>query len=330
MKKISIAVSILFVFITGLAVLSLFILNDYIYSPNDLNKNTTVILSKGSSLNQITDLLVENGIISKPRLFAIYSIIKKQNRQLKAGEYLFLPHATPNDVIQQIAKGDIVVHKMTIVEGTTTKDIIKSLKNNKLLSGEIATKPEDGVLFPSTYCYTYNDSRELILKNILNEMKSKIDKLWNERSPKVKLKSHKEAVILASIVEKEAANDQEKPLVAAVFHNRLQKKIRLQADPTITYALMKDYKIDRRILTKADLDLDTPYNTYKYRGLPPTPICNPGAKSMHAALHPADTDYLFFVSDGNGGHIFSKNYKEHAQNHNNLRKLRKELSEEQK
>jgi UPF0755 protein len=326
MKKFLIAIGLSLVLFTSLIAVSLFILSDYIYSPNKLQQETTVIIPKGNGA-QVAHCLAEHGIINHPFLFRLYTVIKKQNAKLQAGEYLFKAQISPAEVLQKLTSGNKIIHKLTIIEGTTTKAIIRKLKKNERLTGEIKTIPEDGVLFPSTYCYSHGDSRELILQNILAEMHKKVNGMWEARSSKVKLKSHKEAMILASIIEKEAANDAEKPLVSAVFHNRLQKKMKLQADPTITYALMKDHKIYRRILTKQDLSLDSPYNTYKYRGLPPTPICNPGAKSIKAALHPADSDCLYFVSDGNRGHKFSRSHKEHAVHHNRLRQLRKEKEE---
>ena len=174
--------------------------------------------------------------------------------------------------------------------------------------------PAEGSLLPETYSYKLGDTKQDVLNDAQNQLKQVLDYEWKHRNPDVPVETPYELLILASIIEKETGVPQEREIVSSVFANRLKIGMRLQTDPTVIYALTQGKSDLGRSLTRKDLKIDSPYNTYQNLGLPPTPICNPGKDSIHAAAHPADTDFIFFVADGNGGHNFARTLKEHNQN----------------
>ena len=233
-------------------------------------------------------------------------------KRIKTGEYQIKYKESLFSVLKKILNGECVIRKVTIPEGYTVQMIVEKLSNIPFLKDEIVNIPEEGSLFPSTYVYKFNDSRNDIIKLMQKHM-SKIVKQY-EAQNKTNL-SMKQVVILASIIEKEAGNDSERKLISSVFHNRLAKNMRLQSDPTVIYAMSDGYgKIDRK-LTRKDLWFVSPFNTYRNKGLPPTPICCPGKKSIEAAIYPEQTDFFYFVkSKNNNFHEFSKNFNEHRSN----------------
>lgn len=192
-----------------------------------------------------------------------------------------------------------------------------------MLEGEITLKVKEGELLPETYSFIRGDSRDSVVKRAKKAMSNLKNKVWNERSDRVPLKSPEEMIVLASIIEKETGIPEERGLVAAVFANRLIKGMKLQTDPTVIYALTKGKAELDRQLTRKDLEIDSPYNTYKYYGLPPAPICNPGRDAIEAAVNPEFSDYLYFVASGNGGHNFAKSLNEHLSNVQSWKKKNK-------
>ena len=216
--------------------------------------------------------------------------------------------------MQKIAKGDVFYRKITLPEGLTNAEIAQILNENPYLSGELALGDKQGLILPETYTFPFGTARQKIVAEAQADMQKTLDEAWNARDLNLPIKNKKELLILASIIEKETGIVDERPLVASVFLNRLRKGMRLQTDPTVIYAITEGETSFGRSLKKKDLKIDSPYNTYLNYGLPPGPICNPGREAIMAAAHPAESDYLYFVADGKGGHRFAKSLSEHNRN----------------
>lgn len=283
----------------------------YIFVPGSITQNKTIIIEPKSSVNQIVTKLYYNGVIKYPEIFKIVAKIYSIKNPLKSGEYVFTPNISPFQALRILASGKSVVHKMIIYEGSVVNEIIKKISEEKRLIGEIKGIVPEGFLMPSTYFFSYGDQKEQLIDQMRNLMSANLDKVMEQLSPDSPLKSRLEVLILASIVEKEAGTNAEKPIIAAVFINRLKKNMKLQADPTTIYALTEGKFKLARPLTKKDLLQELAYNTYHIKGLPPGPICCPSLKSLEAVVKPAKTDALFFVVDGKGGHNFSNNLNDH-------------------
>jgi UPF0755 protein len=215
-------------------------------------------------------------------------------------------------VLGDIRAGRVVRHQVTIPEGATSDMVIEILGREEALSGEAATPPE-GAILPETYDFQRGEDRAAVLQRMMDARDKLLATLWSKRQPNLPISTPEEAVILASIVEKETGVASERPQVASIFVNRLRKGMRLESDPTIIYGITKGRPLGRRIFL-SELQAPTPYNTYAIDGLPPTPIANPGRASLAAVLDPPQTDYLFFVADGSGGHAFAATYEEHVRN----------------
>jgi UPF0755 protein len=233
--------------------------------------------------------------------------------EVHAGEFAFPAHASLRTVLAVLRTGQPVQHHVTIPEGLTAPQIITVLSRAEALSGPDIPVPEGSVL-PQTYAYTYGTPRAAILARAAAALDRALDEAWARRAPDLPLATPRDALILASIVERETAKPEERPLVAAVFLNRLREGMRLQSDPTAIFAASQGDGVLDHPLTRAELDRDDAYNTYRVMGLPPGPICTPGLASLQAVLHPADSDALYFVADGSGGHAFSRTLAEHVQN----------------
>ena len=298
------------------AICLLFLLQVYIWcvQKGPLNQTAFVRVEKGTSLNLMADGLAEQGIISHPFIFKIAARFMGLAQKLRAGEYKFEPEISLWNVMQKIANGDVFYRKITIAEGLTNAEIFKLLNENPYLQGEIVFSENQGTILPETYTFPYGTARQKILLAAQEDMQKTLDAAWNNRDLTLPIKTKKELLILASIIEKETGVPEERPLVASVFVNRLKKGMKLQTDPTVIFALTQGKTELGRALKRKDLQIDSPYNTYKYYGLPPEPICNPGKDAIFAAARPAETDYLFFVATGDGGHNFSKSLSEHNKN----------------
>jgi UPF0755 protein len=214
-----------------------------------------------------------------------------------------------------LSAGRTVVRKLTVPEGLTTAEIVGLVATADGLDGEVPEKlPSEGELLPDTYHFSFGDGRAQMLQRMANEMRRTMAELWPARAEGLPFQTPYEALVLASIVEKETAIGSERARVAAVFVNRLRRGMKLDADPTVIYAVTHGQRPLGRELTRADLQIDDPYNTYRNVGLPPGPIANPGRAAMEAALNPANTDDIYFVADGSGGHVFARTYDEHLRN----------------
>jgi len=285
--------------------------------------NTTLIIPKKSSTLDIATILEDNHVILNKYTFVAFAALYRLNGGiLKAGEYIFPQDCGLIDVIRQMQKGLVVKHKITIPEGYSVQQVINLLQAEPSI-GKASNSPAyfsktafpEGTLLPETYVYHYGVSTIKILNIMRDEMSVFLLTHWQERDTRIDrvLKTSKDVIILASIVEKEAAFDSEKPTIAGVYINRLLQNMQLQADPTVIYAITNGgvNAFDRRLLWK-DLDYNSAHNTYRHRGLPPTPICNPGKASILAALHPEWNEYLYFVANKETKkHLFSNNFTEH-------------------
>lgn len=284
----------------------------------------TVIIPKGSGFIDITGLLEESGVIEHPFAFRAVAEVLRKTDVIKAGEYEFPAEASPREVLALMVDGRTVMHRLTVPEGLTTVQVLALVMAEDKLQGPVPTDVQEGELLPETYLFSRGDSRSEIVAHMRREMRNTMVELWAARRDNLPFNSPQEALTLASIVEKETSLDREYGLVASAFINRLRKGMRLQADPTVIYAVTEGRENLGRRLSRADLRLDSPYNTYKVTGLPPTPIANPGKKALTAVLNPPETDYIFFVATGTGGHNFAVTLREHNNNVNQFRRRLKQ------
>ncbi|MBE6449020.1 MAG: endolytic transglycosylase MltG [Alphaproteobacteria bacterium] len=285
-----------------------------VYNPVMLADKTEVLIAKGATSGEVASRLFEAGIIKNPWLFKIFARIKGLDKHLRAGEYEFEKAVSMADVVEKIYNGDVLYRRITLPEGLTTVQMLELIKNNEFLVGDISVSVGEGDLLPETYTFFRGESRDNIVLQAKRAMQQELENAWNNRDEYIPVKNKKELLVLASIIEKETGLPEERGLVASVFVNRLRKGMRLQTDPTVIYAITKGQRDLGRLLTKADLTIDSPYNTYKYYGLPPTAICNPGKNALNAAAKPEISDFLYFVASGNGGHNFAFSLREHNNN----------------
>ncbi len=273
---------------------------------------TVVVLPSGSGVNAIGQKLRQAGVIRSTDMFRAAVSITGADRKLRAGEYEFDSKASLASVIATLKSGKVKRHFVTLPEGRSSAQAWDILMAEPLLTGEIEI-PAEGSLLPETYEITRGESRASVIARMQEARDETLAALWAERAPNLVVRTPEEAMILASIVEKETGVPGERPLVAAVFTNRLRTGMRLQSDPTIVYPITKGRPLGRGI-RRSELDAVTAYNTYHIDGLPPTPITNPGRESIRAVLNPPESDALFFVADGTGGHVFARTNAEHERN----------------
>ena len=293
-------------------------------NPGPSTEPVTVVLPQGSGLSAISRRLVEAGVIERDWVFVNGVRVKGAARGLQAGEYELPARASPRQIMDILVSGRTVVRRITIPEGLTTTQVVALVQAADGLAGEIATRPPEGRLLPETYHFHLDDDRGALVQRMQDKMERALAAHWESRQPNLPLKNPDEALILASIVEKETSLEEERPRIAAVFLNRLRKGMRLQSDPTVSYGITGGSGPMDRPLTRKDLRTPTAFNTYRIRGLPPHPIANPGISSIIAVLNPIETDELFFVADGSGGHAFAKTLQEHNRNVRKWRRLQAE------
>lgn len=282
-------------------------------TPGPLTENKTIIIPHGTSVHEIAYLLNSNGIISYPLIFRVAAKLNSTD-SLKAGEYEFTPKQSTADVMLMMREGHSVVHMFTVPEGLTSAEVVALLKSNPAMTGEIENAPPEGSILPESYRYSYGDSRTTMISRMQKGLQEALNDLWAKRDASIPLKSPLEAVTMASIVEKETGKPVERSRIAGVFYNRLRTNMRLQSDPTVIYAITIAKGSLNHELGHDDLSFPSPYNTYTSDALPPGPICNPGRASLEAVLHPEQNEFIYFVADGTGGHVFAKDLVAHNQN----------------
>jgi UPF0755 protein len=293
-------------------------------SPGPLAQDTAIIIPGDFGLMDIADLLVKKGVIEQQWVFVGAALGTRSSGKLKAGEYEFPKAASPRQVLAKLVSGEVIEYTVTIPEGLTSDQIVDRLAGVVALSGAVRQVPREGSLMPDTYKFTRGMSREDMLRRMARTQQATLQEIWTKRDPSLPLKSPEELVVLASIVEKETGVAGERPQVAAVFVNRLNKKMRLQSDPTIIYGLVRGKgRLDRPI-TRSDITTPTPFNTYTIPGLPPGPIGNPGKASLEATANPAKINALYFVADGTGGHAFADTLDQHNRNVTRWRQIERD------
>jgi UPF0755 protein len=303
--------------------------NEFV-SEGILQQRKEVVIPKGAGLKQVAYLLQKEGVIESPSIFLIGVRASGNAGQIKAGEYSFPARSSPKMVMTILVSGETYIRRIVIPEGLTSAQIVELLDKSKGLKGSVSSVPRNGTLLPDTYHYSWGDSKEGILLRMQRAMDRTLESLWESRDKSVPLRDVKEAVILASVVEKEAALQKEMPLIASAFINRLNKGMKLQSDPTALYAVTEGKYDLKRSLTYQDLRFKSPYNTYVVQGLPRGAIANPGRKALEAVLNPAKTNYIYFVADGTGGHSFAATYQEHQKNVSVWRSIQKRSRKKQK
>ncbi len=325
MKKLAVTISII-LFLSFCALSSLFFdLLHYACQPFNVAKpvKKIVILSQGQKLPAISNKLHKAGIIQYPSKFRLLARLKRFDTRIKAGEYILSSAMPPNRILEILVTGIVRLHKITIPEGCNLYQIALITKKAGLVNIDdflsfatdtslahkmgIEAKTFEGYLFPETYYFPKGVTSKKIISTMVQRFRSIFTPEWKNRAEQLRLSVH-EVVTLASIIEKETGAAFERPIISSVFHNRLKRRMRLESDPTVIYGL-KEFSGN---ITRKDLKTPTPYNTYIIKKLPPGPIANPGIESIKAALFPADTRFLYFVSKQNNTHKFSTNFKDHA------------------
>jgi UPF0755 protein len=280
-----------------------------------LGEARTVVIPPHTGLAEIARLLARAGVVRHALPFEAAAVLSGEVTGLQAGEYEFPAAASPLQATAMIAGGKTVRHKLTIPEGLTSAEVLALVSTAPALAGNAGPPPPEGSLMPDTYFYSYGETRRQLIGEMERAMAHALQKAWTRRDPDLPLTSPEQLVILASIVESEAAHADERAHIAGVFVNRLRLGMPLESDPTVIYGLTDgDAKKLDRPLTRADLEASSPYNTYREKGLPEGPIDNPGTAALRAAAHPATTADLYFVADRNGGHVFARTLAEHDRN----------------
>ena len=296
-------------------------------SPGPLGADKVVMIVREDDGGSIADQLERAGVIDSALWFNLLTLLDGNRGALKRGEYEFKAGVSMNELENQLIAHHVVMYKLTIPEGLTSEQIVQRLRDNDVLVGDVKETPREGSLMPDTYSFERGYTRLSVLSRMAKMQTKAIEEVWKGRAPDLPIKSPGEMVTLASIVEKETGKADERPHVAGVFVNRLEKHMRLESDPTIVYGLALGKGTLGRSITKADLNQSTPYNTYIIDGLPPGPICNPGRAALEAVANPAHSKDLYFVADGTGGHVFAETFDQHLKNVAHWRQIEKDVKD---
>ncbi|MCJ2014838.1 endolytic transglycosylase MltG [Methylobacterium sp. J-076] len=295
------------------AMVTLTIYQRNVQEPGPLPADKVVVIPSRSGTSEIAETLAKEGVIQHTGLFEFAARFGGRP-PLRAGEYLFKAHASIGDTLDTLATGRQVQHAITFPEGLTSEQIVARLNENDVLAGEIGETPPEGSLLPDTYKFERGATRQQIVNLMKTKQREVLNQIWQRRSADIPVKTPAELVTLASIVEKETGRADERPRVAAVFANRLNRRMKLQSDPTIVYGLVGGRGTLGRGILRSEIDRATPYNTYVIEGLPPGPIANPGKAALEATANPSRTRDLYFVADGTGGHAFAETLEAHQRN----------------
>lgn len=308
------------------ALFAVFYFASAIARPGPSAEDRAFVVARGASGASIAEALEEQGLIHDAFLFRVANRLHAGDRTLQAGEYNIPAGASARDIVEMMTSGDALMHAITFPEGITISAVMRILEESEVLTGDMPEAPPEGSILPDTYHVERGMARAALLQQMRDAHDRALAEIWEGRAPNLPLRTPEELVILASIVERETGIASERPLVAAVFVNRLRVPMRLETDPTIIYGVclrhpdrcrdgrLVDARGNRRTIRASEIAMDTGYNTYRIDGLPPTPIANPGRAALEATAHPADSNALFFVADGTGGHVFASTLAEHNAN----------------
>ncbi len=309
------------------------LLHHHFEQAGPLAETRTIAIPKGDGVIAIADRLAADGVISNAWAFVsnykLRGMAGGKVAALKHGEYVFKPGVSMREVLDLLGEGKSIQYKVTVPEGLTSQQIVERLKAEEHLVGDIALVPPEGAILPETYGVEKGMERQEVLDQMLAKRTQVLQAEWDKRQQDLPFKTPQEAMVLASVVEKETGRDDERDKIAGVFVNRLRKGMRLQSDPTILYGVFGGAVQWGKPILQSEIDAKNAHNTYQIKGLPPTPICNPGRAAIVAALNPAKTADLYFVADGNGGHTFSDTLKEHNEAATAWRKVEKGIRAKQ-
>jgi UPF0755 protein len=297
------------------------------HRPGPLAADKVFVITREDDGGAIADQLERAGIIDSPLWFNLTLLVDGNRGKLKRGEFMFKERASLRDVEDVLVYGKPVLHRFTVPEGLTSDQVVQRLRDNDVFVGDVKETPREGSILPETYEFERGVPRAKVLAVMEQAQAKAIDDIWKKRSPDLPIKSPGELVTLASIVEKETGNADERAHVAGVFINRLQKRMKLESDPTIVYGLVAGKGTLGHSISRAELNQATPYNTYIIEGLPPGPITNPGKAAMEAVANPMRTPDLFFVADGTGGHAFADTLDQHQKNVAHWRQIEKDAKD---
>jgi UPF0755 protein len=295
-----------------------------IREPGPLSSDKVLFIAPGTDVPEIIAQLDREGVIDSPLMMNAVLVVEGSRSKLKPGEYLFHQRASLREVMDIIINNRQILHAITIPEGLTSEQVVQRLRENDLLAGDVREPPKEGTLLPETYKFPRGWSRSDLIRKMQNDQSRLVEQIWARRAPDLPVRTPYELVTLASIVEKETGKADERPHVASVFVNRLQKRMRLQSDPTIVYGLVAGKGTLGRGILRSEVEKPTPYNTYTIDGLPPGPIANPGRAALEAVANPSRTQDLYFVADGTGGHVFAETFAQHTANVARWRQIEKD------
>lgn len=291
-------------------------------------EDSVIQLQRGASARAIAAQLEAEGLIADADLFLLKRRIDERiegpQPPLRAGEFAIPARASMAQIVDILAFGEVIQHPVRVPEGLTSAMVVRIVEASDVLTGEVERIPAEGTLLPDTYLVDRGTSRQAVLDRMAAAQQRLMAELWENRQPGLPFETPEEAINLASIVEKETGIADERPLVAAVFVNRMRRGMRLQSDPTIIYGITGGEPLGRGIRRSELDDTSNPYHTYHIDGLPPTPIANPGRESIAAVLNPPESEYIFFVADGTGGHAFARTLAEHNRNVARWRQIERE------
>jgi UPF0755 protein len=305
-----------------------FFLQDLYTRDGPLRQTKIILIEKGAGVKKIAALLLDAGVINSPIFFRIGVRYRGFSGKLRAGEYKFLAKVSMSSVASLMTSGQTVKRRITVPEGLLAIQIKNIIMSAPGLTGKLSENLwRDGGFLPETYFYSYGDTRLSVVKRMQHKLATELHRAWRKCAKDCQLKTPAEALILASIIEKETGKSSEREHVSGVFHNRLRLEMPLQSDPTVSYGVTLGNFVLRRPLSRTDLQTASPFNTYLNKGLPPRPISNPGLAAIRAAMMPKKTKDIYFVANGRGGHVFSKTLLEHNRNVAKWRSLQRKANE---
>ena len=288
--------------------------------PGPSTTEAVFTVNSGETLISVAERLETDGLVYDANLLRLKARLDGVETDIKAGEFALAPGLSASETLTRLVEGRTVQYSITLPEGLTTAQILRRIEANETLTGPLPDPaPAEGTLLPDTYLFDRGTSRADLIDRMGKAQTDLVTRLWPERAPDTPVATPDEALILASVVQKEASGQAEYGKVASVFVNRLKRPMRLQSDPTVIYGVSRGEPLynragQRRPLYRSELERDTPWNTYRRDGLPATPIANPGRGAIEAVLNPPETPYIYFVADGTGGHVFARTLAEHNRN----------------